>query len=155
MARILAEGFPRSGNSYLYKLLLQSFPSHDVVQFTHSAQKINADTLIVVRNPTDSIASFMNTFNEKDKTKAEQWWVRFYNTALERTSLSNWILFNTLTSSPEKVINQVADLFNISSTKSDLSKLTHNSSINPYSNQVIFNKAQFLYNKIELELSNN
>lgn len=151
MARILAEGFPRSGNSYLYKLLLQSFPNHEVVQFTHSAAKINDSTLIVIRNPKDSIASFMNTFNEKDKTKAEHWWVRFYKTALEKTPLSNWIFFDTLTSSPNKVVKQVADLFNISAVQSDLSNLTHNKSMQSYSNDIIFNDASSLYQKIQAE----
>lgn len=151
MARVLADGFPRSGNAYLYKLLLTSFPNDDVVEFTHSVKKIKPETIILIRNPNDSITSFMNTFNEPNKTKAEQWWLRFYTTALEKTDLNNWIFFNLLISAPSKVVNKISQRLGLKSTNCDTSVLSHNASITNYSSLFHFEKAQVLFNEIQVK----
>jgi hypothetical protein len=152
MARVLADGFPRSGNAYLYKLLLASFPNDDVIEFTHSAKKITSQTMILIRNPNDSIASFMNTFNEPNKNKAQQWWLRFYNAALEKTEPKNWIFFNSLIKSPTKVVEQIANFYGLVISTCDTSLLTHNSSITDYSKSLYFPEAESLFVKIEKEI---
>lgn len=63
---VLIEGFPRSGNTYLVALLQYYWPGefkvahhrHEVGQLRYAARK-SIPTIVVIREPLDSIASFV------------------------------------------------------------------------------------------------
>jgi len=58
-------GFPRSGNTYLGSLIVHCFPSLEFTTHLHTVGSIkialsnNLKTLVVIRNPLDSVASFL------------------------------------------------------------------------------------------------
>ena len=148
MVRILTEGFPRSGNAYLYKLLLASFPKNEVIEFTHSTKKITSQTMILIRNPKNSISSFINVFEESDKDAAERWWLRFYNTVLDKTNSERWIFFEDLINKTEQTVERIGNIVGTKPIKVDYSKLSKNSARESYS-LYSFDKAQELYTKLK------
>jgi hypothetical protein len=150
MVRVLAEGFPRSGNAYLYKLLLASFPNDEVIEFSHSVKKITPQTMILIRNPKDSISSFMSLFQEFNLTSSEQWWLRFYNTVSDKINPERWIFFEDLINETEQTVERIGNMVGITPIKIDYSKLSKNASLKSYP-LYSFDKAEALYTKLQQE----
>ena len=106
MGRILIDGFPRSGNTFFYELLSASFFNIDIPQFRHSVKTFSPETYVLLRDPQYSISSFMSTFRHDDAKSAEDWWVRYYNTAVENNV--KFILFEDLTKDTTEVLDRIS-----------------------------------------------
>ena len=58
-------GFPRSGNTYLANLIVHCFPSLEFTHHLHTVGSIkialsnNLETFVIIRNPLDSVGSFL------------------------------------------------------------------------------------------------
>jgi len=148
MGRITVEGFPRSGNFFCDDLLKQSFLDLEVGKFTHNCSLITDKHFILIRDPHYSISSFMNFFDETDKDASERWWLRFYNTALEKTNPERWIFFDDLTNKTEETVNQIAQLIELEPAKIDYTKLNKNATPESYP-LYLFDKAQELYKTLK------
>lgn len=144
MDRIFIEGFPRSGNTFSKELLALAFPNIQIIPFTHSAKVLSKEHFVLIRKPSDAISSFMKVFQEPNKDAAERWWVRFYNTALENTDTSRWILFDDLINKTNNIVNTIGNKLNIQPIDIDYSIVDKNSAQTKYPIYT-FDKAEDLY----------
>jgi hypothetical protein len=144
MDRICIEGFPRSGNTYSQQLLAKAFPQAVITPFTHSARVLTGDHFVLIREPNVAISSFMSVFHEPNAQSSEQWWMRFYNTVLEKTNPKRWIFFDDLTQKTNETINRIGKITGLNPIEIDHSSLGKNSATKPYGLHA-FNKAQDLY----------
>ena len=144
MDRICIDGFPRSGNTFSGALLTNAFPQAHITPFTHSARVLSSEHFVLIRDPDVSISSFMSVFNEPNKSSSELWWLRFYNTMLDKTSPDRWIFFDDLTEETQKTIEYIGDIVGLKPLEIDYSKLNKNSAFKPYP-VYSFNKAKEFY----------
>ena len=148
MDRICIDGFPRSGNIFCQQALTKAFPNTYIIPFTHSASVLTDEHFVLIREPHKSISSFMSVFQELNQEASERWWLRFYNTALDKTDPTRWIFFDDLVNKTAETINRVGKIVKIEPIKIDYSSLPRNSSLETYPIQS-FNKAQELYLKLK------
>lgn len=143
MGRILIDGFPRSGNTFFYELLSASFLNVDIPQFRHSVKTFSPETYVLLRDPIHSISSFISTFKHEDLKSAEDWWIRYYNTAVENNV--KFVLFEDLTKNTIEVLNRISRETGLPYTNTDLYNLNKNESKNTYKKDYDFNRAKSIY----------
>lgn len=143
MGRILIDGFPRSGNTFFYELLSASFLNIDIPQFRHSVKTFSPETYVLLRDPQYSISSFMSTFRHDDAKSAEDWWVRYYNTAVENNV--KFILFEDLTKDTTEVLDRISRETGLPYITAELYNLNKNESKESYRTDYNFDKAKDLY----------
>jgi hypothetical protein len=150
MGRICIDGFPRSGNTFSQQLLTKAFPDVWVTPFTHSVKALTKEHFVLIRNPQDSISSFMSVFVEDNLDASERWWIRFYDTALKETDIKRWIFFEDLTSNTQEVVNTIGSVTNNVPVLVDYNEMNKNSASKPYSLHS-FSKAEKFYETIKQE----
>ena len=106
--------------------------------------------MILIRNPKDSISSFMSLFQEFNLTSSEQWWLRFYNTVSDKINPERWIFFEDLINETEQTVERIGNMVGITPIKIDYSKLSKNASLKSYP-LYSFDKAEALYTKLQQE----
>jgi hypothetical protein len=148
MDRICIDGFPRSGNTFSGALLTNAFPQAHITPFTHSARVLSSEHFVLIRDPDVSISSFMSVFNEPNKSSSELWWLRFYNTMLDKTSPDRWIFFDDLINETNKTITRIGEIIKLKPLEINYAKLNKNSTPKPYLIHS-FGKAQELYKNLK------
>jgi len=119
---ILIDGFPRSGNIYLSYLAAFAFKNceqrtglnavHDKDSLTEGPKRFDA-TVVPVRNPVDSIKSYVALYDmDVTDTKAifqlaadNLEWMKLTNLNKDNLIIVD---FNTLISNPQEVVNKIA-----------------------------------------------
>jgi hypothetical protein len=152
MGGISLEGYPRSGNTFLFGVVSSAFPNINIKGFTHSVKNITSKTFVVVREPQMAISSFMHTFNEENKTSSENWWIRFYETALGKIDPSRWIYFEELINNPQSTVEKISNLCQIKHKKIEFTSINKNESFNKYP-LVQLDRSISLYQEIKKQSS--
>ena len=144
MGRIFIDGFPRSGNTFSQQLLTKAFPETWVTPFTHSAKVFTKEHFVLIREPNVAISSFISVFQESNLESSERWWLRFYNTVLDKTNPERWIFFEDLINKTEETVERIGNIVGVKPIKINYSKLSKNSARESYP-LYSFDKAQELY----------
>jgi hypothetical protein len=148
MDRIIAEGFPRSGNIFFHNVLSNAFPTIEVEPFIHSVNRLNKETFVLLRDPNFSISSFMTMFDQ-NKESSEKWWLRFHETVLEKTDPKRWVLFEDLIADTDGVIKKIGVIINKNPVHVESDILPKNKSLNEYKKDMYFEKPTKEYNEMK------
>jgi hypothetical protein len=146
MDRILIDGFPRSGNTFFHNLLKESFPDIEIPYFRHSVETFSPETYVMLRDPQDSICSFMSMFRHNDLKSAEDWWIRYYTTAKKNNV--KFIQFEDLISDPRNIVKRISKETGYRSIDINVQNLSKNKSFDNYKIFTVFDRAEILYKKL-------
>lgn len=102
MARLTWDNFPRSGSAWLARTLDLCFPSYDIVWGGHRSSTFidSPNCITVIRNPRQTITSYIEFFNEKNISSVIDWYFRFINRTIEYKDYIYISLFEDLTKNP-------------------------------------------------------
>lgn len=115
--RLMVEGFPRSGNTFLCALLFAAgLPEDDLAHHFHSLGHVKAglelglDVIVVVRSPAAAVASLTVRQPRTDPRESLREYSRFHRglVALRSEQLS-CVTFETLIDTPERVVGAALD----------------------------------------------
>jgi len=107
--RLVVEGYPRSGNSFFSDFIKVAHPK--TVRFAHHthlpenvllALDNNVPAVVLIRNPLDSISSFM-IYSGHDVKRATNQWIKFYNTLLKHIDHFAVVTFEQAVNQPKAV----------------------------------------------------
>jgi hypothetical protein len=131
--RIVSAGFPRSGNTFLWQLLQQSFPKVNVIEFTHNVNTLDIkDCIVPLRNPYQAVPSWGAFSGEQNLEAIAKWYLRFNSKVFLELDNLLVIDFNQLSDNPELVIEKISNYFCISPIKIDVSIIDKNKKFKEY-----------------------
>jgi hypothetical protein len=150
VGRLVFDGFPRTGNSFLANSLRLAFPQYELDWGRHRIATFKTEKVITsVRNPVNSIASSIKFFNVPiDKIDDYiNWYDRFLTGTLKYFDSIYAVKFEDLTTNPFNVLQGYADKFNLQNPKSitveqviNLTKETHSEHLPKGNNNFIKEK---------------
>ena len=135
---ITIEGFPRSSNSYLSRLVRHLNPKLQIATHLHSnanvvqSLKWNIPTVVLIRNPKDAIVSLAaltheidtrknNPLRKIDFDKSIRDYIRFYKPLLKSKDKFITAHFNEVVTNPVAIIKEINTKTNLSlSEKADM-----------------------------------
>lgn len=85
----------------------------------------------------------MSTFRHEDPKSAEDWWVRYYLSAIDEKV--KFILFDNLINEPIKIVDRISLDLGLSYKIKDLSSLNKNESKVTYEKMYDFDRASPIY----------
>jgi hypothetical protein len=153
--RIISAGFPRSGNTFLWQLLEQSFPTTNVVEFTHNVNTLDIVGCIVpVRNPYQSVPSWCAFSGEKNIEATAKWYMRFNTKVLNNINNLLVVDFIELSTDPLIIIKKIANQLNISPIKVNHLNIDKNAKFKNYEeyNSPLMEDCYNLYKEIVKQL---
>lgn len=111
---LVVEGYPRSGNTFLYSLLRQAATRpHDIAHHTHGiaslrmARDRQVPSAIVIRDPDGAVSSLCLRYPGLSPRIAWERYIRYHTWLLANTNTFLYVDFNHLTRSPFLVADQV------------------------------------------------
>jgi hypothetical protein len=134
-------GFPRSGNNYLHKLLIKSFPYTEIKEYIGNASALDLkDCIVPVRNPYSSVPSWGIFSDEKNLDAIALWNLRFLSKVLKNIDNLYVVNFLTLTKDTNFVLEEIAKYFIIEKTEIDITRIDINANLfsyKPYNSPVM------------------
>ena len=130
------DGYPRSGNSYFTNLTREIYPKMSFSHHLHTigaikiSLKKNIPTLIIVRNPLDSIASLYvmknkdEVFNNKLLNKHIKDYIKYHEFVLKNINRLKIVEFQRLINEPQLFLDSLGELnVDLSIQKDDYKRL--------------------------------
>lgn len=149
------EGFPRSGSTFLYGVLKNSFPDLEMPYFDHSTARLKLpNTIISIRHPLESIPSFFVYLKLDDMNLVSNYFCRYYKTILNNIDHLNIIDFNELTTNTFSIINKISIKLNLTPMPINLFKIETNAQPKYNKDLIIpnLNDCVLLYNQVKERL---
>lgn len=114
---VCIEGFQRSGNSFFILLFRHKNKQLKVAHHTHGAAQVikavqfNIPTIVLIRDPGDTLASLLAWDNNLSVGIGLQAWINFYQKLLSYRSGFLTIPFSEVTTNPVNVVKQLNQKF--------------------------------------------
>lgn len=112
---IVLEGFPRSGNSMLRTYISLCNPGlqlahhlHMVGQFT-IARHLGIPSVLLIRNPADSVSSLLVADPTLSVEQATEWWVYYYRSLIPHRDRLLILPFDQVMSDPQGAVTEIAN----------------------------------------------
>ena len=120
-------GFPRSGNTYLASLIVHCFPNLEFTHHLHTVGSIkialsnNLKTLVVIRNPRDSVGSYLAFHSDDlDTIPTERQvrhfvkrYCRYFQFLNEKKDVLQFISFENMIVDKKNTIGRIAEILGL------------------------------------------
>lgn len=117
--KLVVEGFPRSGNTFLSDFILVTQPKgFAFAHHTHLAENVlmgvdnGVPAIVLVRNPVDAISSFV-VYSDKSISFAAKKWLTFYQKMTPFTDTLLLVSFDTITQNPMSILEAANQKFSL------------------------------------------
>lgn len=126
---IVIEGFPRSGNSHFYNLVLFRSNNniniashlHVIAQISH-AIKLNKPIVVLIREPIDTILSLIIMFPKIELNTALGAYIDYYRYVWQCVEKITIIDFKLIVSSPSDALNIINENYNLNINTEKITK---------------------------------
>ena len=120
-------GFPRSGNTYLANLIVYCFPSLEFTHHLHTVGSIkialskNLKTLVIIRNPRDSVGSYLAYHSddlgsvpiERQVRHFLSDYYRYFRFLNDKKDLLHFISFKNMIADKKSTMEGIADILGL------------------------------------------
>ena len=115
MGSVEVTSFPRSASTWLIECLRAAFPQEQVATHGHVYRVIGrARNLIVpIRNPLDSVSSWMQFTGNDDANALLDWYIRFYDAIYRGIRQVHIVEFDDLVSDPNGVMDWLSGVLRL------------------------------------------